>query len=267
MKLYNKVERILTELHALGIDDDAPLSVDDLTPFDQYHYYGTEAVDHAAAAIGIDAQARVLEVGSGIGGPARYLASSTGCHVTALELQSDLNETAMHLTQRCALADSVTHVCGDVLDGGQNGGQFDALVSFLCFLHIPDREALFARCFNALKPGGRLYVEDFAKHTEPSAEEWVLLKDKILCPYLPTPAGYEDQLRAAGFEDVVAEDVSAAWASFTRERHDAWNARRERNLDLHGAEITDGMEDFYKTAADLSASGVLGGLRICARRP
>ena len=47
MKLYNKVERIITELHALGIDDDAPLSVDDLTPFDQYHYYGTEAVDHA----------------------------------------------------------------------------------------------------------------------------------------------------------------------------------------------------------------------------
>ena len=267
MKLYNKVERILTELHALGIDDDAPLSVDDLTPFDQYHYFGTDAVDHAAGSVGIGARSRVLEVGSGIGGPARYLAARTGCHVTALELQADLNETAMTLTQRCSLDDRVHHVCGNVLDGSQNGLEFDALVSFLCFLHIPDRQSLFARCFDALKPGGRLFVEDFTKLAEPTNDEWQVLKDKILCPYLPSPSEYEDQLREAGFEDVATEDMSAAWTTFTRERHNAWAARRERNLELHGPEITDGMEDFYRTAAEFYGAGILGGLRISALRP
>ena len=267
MKLYNKVERILTELHALGIDDDAPLSVDDLTPFDQYHYFGTEAVDHAASSINIRAQSRVLEVGSGIGGPARYLSDSTGCHVTALELQSDLNDTARHLTQRCGLENRIAHVCGNVLDGGQDGQGFDALVSFLCFLHIPDRETLLTKCFAALKPGGRIFIEDFTKLTEPSADEWDILRQKVLCSYLPRQEEYEQQLQAAGFENIIAEDVSTAWTAFTRERHDAWNARRERNLELHGPEITDGMEDFYKTAADLYGSGVLGGVRISAVHP
>lgn len=267
MKLYNKVERIITELHALGIDDDAPLSVDDLTPFDQYHYYGTEAVDHAATAIGIGPDTKVLEVGSGIGGPARYLADRSKCHVTALELQPDLNETAKTLTARCGLGDRVSHVCGNVLDGGQGSEKYDALVSFLCFLHIPDRASLFSRCHEALRGGGTIFIEDFTKLSEPSDAQWEILKEKVLCSYLPGPQDYQDQLQAAGFTQVVAEDVSAEWTRFTRERHDAWCARRARNLELHGPEITDGMEDFYKTAADLYADGVLGGLRIRATRP
>lgn len=267
MKLYNKVERIITELHARGIDDDAPLSVDDLTPFDQYHYYGTQAVDHAAQALGIAADTEVLEVGSGIGGPARYLADRTKCRMTALELQPDLNETANILTGRCSLGDRVSHVCGDILDGGQSGQDYDALVSFLCFLHIPDRATLFAKCREALRPGGTMFIEDFTKLTEPDEAQWADLKEKVLCPYLPSPQDYEEQLREAGFIDVAAEDMSAAWTRFTRERYDAWRAQRDRNLDLHGAEITDGMEDFYKTAADLYADGVLGGLRISAKRP
>ena len=267
MKLYNKVERILTELHALGIDDDAPLSVDDLTPFDQYHYFGTEAVDHAARSIGLDADMRVLEVGSGIGGPARHLADTVKCHVTALELQQDLDDTARSLTQRCNLQSRIRHVCGNILDGGESGQEYDALVSFLCFLHIPDRKALFEKCFAALRSGGAIFIEDLTKRKEPTESQWQVLRQKILCPYLPTFQDYADQLSAAGFADVEADDVSAAWTTFTRERHDAWCARRERNLEMHGAEITEGMEDFYETAADLCGAGVLGGLRIKATKP
>ena len=58
MRLYDQVERILNELHALGIDDDAPLEVEDLTPFDQYHYHGTEAVDEAARLLGAQRKRR-----------------------------------------------------------------------------------------------------------------------------------------------------------------------------------------------------------------
>ena len=267
MKLYNQVERILTELHALGIDDDAPLSVEDLTPFDQYHYFGTEAVDHAISALGVGPGARVLEVGSGIGGPARYMAERSRCHVTALELQEDLNQTAEQLTARCGLADSVTHACGNVLDGGEDGGAYDALVSFLCFLHIPDRKSLLARCRDALKPDGQIYIEDFSKLREPTGEQWEVLKEKVLCPYLPSPEEYKDQLAEAGFTDIQADDLSDDWTAFTRERYDAYRGRRERNLELHGPEVTDGMEDFYKTAADFYGEGILGGLRVTARRP
>ena len=100
----------------------------------------------------------------------------------ALELQSDLNDTARHLTRRCSLEERVSHVCGNVLDGGQNGKRSSTpLVSFLCFLHIPDRETLLARCFDALKPCGRLFVEDFSKLTEPTADQWDVLKETRFC--------------------------------------------------------------------------------------
>ncbi|MDH3476317.1 MAG: hypothetical protein OEM59_21780, partial [Rhodospirillales bacterium] len=78
MKLYWQVERILNELRALGFADGAPLRVEDLLPFDQYHYEGTETVDAALAALAAGPESRLLDVGSGIGGPARYMAERTG---------------------------------------------------------------------------------------------------------------------------------------------------------------------------------------------
>ena len=172
MKLYEQVERIHNELRALGIDEESPLDVSDLTPFDQYHYHGTEACDEAIALLGLTPESRVLEVGAGIGGPARYIADSARCHVTALELQPDLNATAADLTARCRIAGDVDHVCGNMLEGPFRDAGFDALTSLLCFLHIPDRSSLFAECFAALKPGGRIYIEDFSKLAEPSEAQW-----------------------------------------------------------------------------------------------
>src|SRR4030095_11048501 len=93
MKLYDHVGRIEHELREAGLDQSAALNVSDLTPFDEYHYFGTRAVDEAARSLGIGPQTRVLDIGSGIGGPARHLASSTGCEVVALELQPHLHST------------------------------------------------------------------------------------------------------------------------------------------------------------------------------
>lgn len=160
MKLYTNVQRIHNELAALGIGLDAALRVDQLTPFDQYHYFGTEAVDEALEVLQLQPGSRVLDVGSGIGGPARYIAAKTGAHVTALELQPDLDEVARDLTARCGLSSRVAHVCGNILDGAA-AENYDAVISFLCFLHIPERPKLFAACRAALKPGGVMYVEDF----------------------------------------------------------------------------------------------------------
>ena len=115
MKLYRHVDRVLTELQYLGKSEQGPLSADELSPFDQLHYHGTESVDHAVRATGINANSLVLEIGSGLGGPARHIAATVGAKVTALELQNDQNELASHLSARCDLAEKVAHVCGDFL--------------------------------------------------------------------------------------------------------------------------------------------------------
>ena len=65
MQLYRHVDRVLTELRALGKDDDEPLSASELTPFDQLHYHGTESVDLAVERAKISADSSVLEIGSG----------------------------------------------------------------------------------------------------------------------------------------------------------------------------------------------------------
>jgi cyclopropane fatty-acyl-phospholipid synthase-like methyltransferase len=263
MKLYDQVERIHNELAILGIDGNAPVTIEQLTPFDNYHYFGTDAVDEAIAALRLTSVMRVLDIGSGIGGPARYIAARSGARVTALELQPDLDSVAADLTKRCGLADLVEHRCGDILDGPEEA--YDAIVSFLCFLHIPDRTRLLAACRSALASGGGLYIEDFSKRREPTADEAAALSVKVQCPALPSPVEYEEQLRAAGFVDIQVEDVTSAWTAFTASRLEEFRAARTRNVAVHGVEVVDGLDDFYATVAHLFDTGAIGGLKILAR--
>jgi cyclopropane fatty-acyl-phospholipid synthase-like methyltransferase len=263
MKLYDGVNRIYRELEALGLGADAPLRVSDLTPFDQYHYHGTKAVDEAIAAAQISSGMRVLDVGAGIGGPARYLAEMTGAHVTALELQHDLNDTGADLTGRCGLSARVAHVCGNVLDGLEE--RYDAMLSLLCFLHIADRATLFRNCRAALKAGGALYIEDYGLRRALSVDEMESLAVKVQCPFLPTVEDYRDDLRQAGFNHVDVVDVTEDWKTFTSARLSAFRAGRARHVALHGEALVAGLDDFYATVARLFAGGAISGLKIVAR--
>jgi len=267
MKLYWQVERIENELRALGFAEDDPLAVDDLLPFDQYHYRGAAAVDEALAVLKAGPADHLLDVGAGIGGPARYMALKAGCRVTALELQSDLNETGARLTARCGLDRRVEHACGDILSGVVAGRDFDALVSMLCFLHIPDRATLFGQCHGALRPGGRIFIEDYYARGDLTQEERRDLSDKVYCSYLPSLHDYEQQLAAAGFTDIELLDLTADWGAFVAERLSAFRAARDRQTTLHGTDLVEGLDDFYATVSALFAGGRLGGARIVARRP
>jgi cyclopropane fatty-acyl-phospholipid synthase-like methyltransferase len=238
--------------------------VDQLTPFDQYHYFGTDAVDEALEVLQLQPDSRVLDVGSGIGGPARYIAAKTGAHVTALELQPDLHEVARELTARCGLSSRVEHVCGNILDGAV-AENYDAIISFLCFLHIPDRAKLFSACRAALKPEGIMYIEDFGKSRTLFADEAKALSVKVQCAVLPGRAEYETHLQAAGFPDVSISDVTGAWKDFTVSRLAMFRTARARNTEVHGREIVDDLDDFYGAVAQLFQDGAIAGLKIIAR--
>ena len=100
----------------------------------------------------------ILEIGSGIGGPARHIANKTGATVFALELQPDQNKLASDLTERCGLSQRIIHVCGDVLTHNLNGKKFDAIVSWLALYHIKDHNTLLQKCFDLLNPNGLFYA-------------------------------------------------------------------------------------------------------------
>lgn len=267
MKLYHQVERVFNELEALGIKDNDPIKVEQLTPFDQYHYLGTDAVDESVHEIGLKKDMRVLEVGAGIGGPSRHLANSVGCHMTAMELQDDLNKTASALTKRCGLSDKVDHVCGDILEGAPNGEQFDALVSWLTFLHIPDRNRLYKECYKALKPGAGIYVEDYFASAPLTESEQKDLAVHVYCERVPSMDDYQIELTDTGFENIRLVDMSKTWTEFVVDRLQKFEAAHERNLNLHGVEIIEGLTEFYTTVVNLFKVGNLGGIKFSANKP
>ena len=267
MKLYHQVNRVFNELEALGYGPNDPVDVEKLTAFDQYHYLGTDAVDEAIIRLRLGAGMRVLEVGGGIGGPSRHIAYSAGCHMTALELQPDLNDTARVLTERCGLTDRISHLCGDILDGVSGPIGFDALVSWLTFLHIPRRAELYKRCYEAMNPGAGMYVEDYFARAPLNGVEQKLLSEHVYCDHVPTMDQYDEELTQAGFENVELIDMTGPWTDFVISRHRGFRKNRERNLALHGAEIVDGLDHFYTTIVALFNGGNLGGIRLVAWKP
>ena len=266
MKLYSQVDRIHNELAAAGIGREGPLKVDDLLAFDQYHYHGTTALDLAIARLKLSAESKALEIGSGIGGPARYIADRSGAHVTALELQSDLNGLAETLTRRCGLSDRVRNLCGDALKTPLETAAYDAVVSWLALYHIPDRPMLLARIGATLKPGGGLFVEDLCCRGDFTAEEQELVSTKLYGNYTPTIPRYREDLEAAGFTDIETEDMSDDWAAFTHARFEAFLQQRDKNLATHGRAIVEDLEEFYGTVDRLFQGGNLAGLRVSARK-
>src|SRR5260370_6344970 len=88
----------------------------DFAPLDQFHVRGLAATRELAEALGIDAGASLLDVGCGLGGPARFLAATYGCHVTGIDLSQPFIEAARMLTERCGLADMASLLQGAALD-------------------------------------------------------------------------------------------------------------------------------------------------------
>ena len=265
MKLYSDVERVDRELRALGKSPHAPLTPEDLAAFDQLHYGGTGAVDEATRRLGIDSSMRVIDIGSGLGGPARHLAASAGCRVTAIELQRELHASASRLTLRCGLEHRIVHMHGDFLKAILPVAGFDALVSWLTFLHIPDKTTLLRRCRSVLKDTGRIYIEDFFQRRPLTSAELESLDRDVYCSALPTADEYRREMENAGFRDVELVDMSTDWTAFVVERRRRFAADRVRFVHLHGPATFGKLDSFYQTMQTLFEGGNLGGIRIIAR--
>ncbi len=266
MKLYNQPERIFNEIGIGGLKKESSLKIEDVSKLDQYHYLGTESVDEAIRLLKIDANSRVFDLGSGIGGPARYIAKKTGSFVTALELQPDLNQTAELLTKQCGLSELVEHLCGNILEFSGRVNQYDVLVSWLAFLHIPNRSTLLKKSNSLLKSNGQMFVEDFYKRSEFTEKELDILSNDVYCNYLPTLDEYKEQLSENGFGKIELVDMTTNWKEFVNDRFKKFIENRERQITVNGIEVVEGLEDFYSKMVKLFDGGNLGGVRIVAQK-
>jgi len=265
--LYTHVDRVARGLAARGIGPDDAIPPAELFALDQWHYHGTDAIRDAGAFLGFGRASRVLDIGAGIGGPARFLAHTTGCHVTALELQPELHRVGLDLTRRSGLEDQVTHLCGDALAVALPGGAFDAVISFLAILHVDDRPGLLRKVSAALRPGGRCYFEDLCQRAPWAPADLRDLREIVHGVSITSIEDYASDLRGAGLVDSVATDLTDDWAPYAAQRLQAWRANRADYAAVHGEGAWAAQELFYTTIDRLYRSGSLGGVRLTARQP
>lgn len=136
------------------------LTVAQLAPLDQFHTRGILAAAELALAAGLEPSTRVLDLGCGIGGPARYLAATFGCKVIGVDLSPDFIDAAAYLTAHCALSDRVTFKVGDALHLAFEDAAFDAVFLQHVAMNIEDRPALYAEVRRMLASGGRFATYD-----------------------------------------------------------------------------------------------------------
>lgn len=274
--MYNwRVAAVKNALREMG-KESGDLAIDDLTALghlDQYHYLGIEANDHAIELLGLDESVHVLDIGSGIGGPARYISCKTGCRITGVELQEDICLAGRELTARIpGLAERVSFHVGDFISLVQKGSlpreSFDHFLSLLVFLHIPDRQALLKACFDMVKPGGTFLIEDFAAKPglDFTAREQSHLLDVVSAPNVSTIEKYCADLENAGFVDVEAVDLSDIWQKWTKARHDLYVESKDETIRTQGEAIFNSRVKFYKVVDELF-EGNLGGVRISGWKP
>lgn len=271
MKLYNKPELLKflrNSLISIG-KANGPLNFMDLTPFDQNHYFGTQAIDEISKEVGFEKGKLICNIGSGLGGPARYISGKYGSQVLAIELQDDLNRTASELTTRCNLQNLTHHVSGDFLQVGQylQKQSFDSIVSWITVLHIQNREKLFQLSFDLLKPGGIFFAEDFFKISMFSNNEILTLQQEVSCPYVPDLITYKGQLTKAGFEIIKIEDKTNDWKEFTKDRVNQFKKNSENLLSIHRKNTYERLLSFFETVSNLFQGGNLGGARFIVRKP
>ena len=266
MKLYNNVDRIFNELREIGKSTSSTLLVEDLTKFDQLHYHGTDAIDIFIEKLKINEKTKILDVGSGIGGPARYIANKTGAEITAIELQLDQNNLAKDLTKKCGLSNKVNHICGDILDYDFKNQTFDVVVSWLTLYHIANHEILLKKLFDLLNPNGFFYTEDITSRINLSNADRKEIKKEIYGIHLPYFDKYISNLEQNGFKLIFSEDMSSSWTDFTKERIKKYNSEKERNIRVHGKEVYDSLNSFYSFVGQYFSDGKLGGIRVIAKK-
>jgi SAM-dependent methyltransferase len=189
---------LLSALEAGGKDADR-LSIDDLSGIDEFHLGWGPATEELAEDLGFTPAMHVLEVGSGIGGPARHLAHALGCMVTGVDLTPEFVEVAEMLTRRCHLSGRVSFRQASALDMPFEAGEFDGAVMLHVGMNIADKPALFKEVRRVLKRGARFGVYDIMhmdKGDLPYPMPWAMTPETS---FVEPPSHYRKALLKAGF--------------------------------------------------------------------
>jgi SAM-dependent methyltransferase len=203
-------QAIRQALVAAGKDPDR-LTPADLAPVDEFHIGGGEATAALFAPLGLRAGMRWLDIGSGLGGPARHLASAYGCIVSGIDLTPEYVEVARDLARRVGLQGRVDFRQGSALALPFEDASFEGASLLHVGMNIPDKPALSAGVRRVLRPGGIFAIYDVMRLADGDLAFPLPWAAGPATSFVATPAAYRAALAAAGFT-IQAERNRAAFA-------------------------------------------------------
>jgi len=217
-------ERVETVLKSEGLDR-YDLTWTDLARFDQFHVGGAEMSRALAEAAGVRKDDDVLDIGSGLGGPARMLAATYGCHVTGLDLNPAYARIATNLSARAQLADRTTFVESNALAMPFADGTFTLAWTQHAAMNIADKSGLYREIHRVLKPGGRLAIHDVVLGNGKPLEFPLPWSPTAELSAVVSPETLRAELQGAGFAEVMWRDMTgdakAFFASIQRPEADS----------------------------------------------
>ncbi len=263
----NLLSRLNAALLEDGVDPDHP-SMEALAPYDQFHGRGLEATLEIAELMQAGPADHILDIGSGIGGPARYFANRFGCRVSGIDLTPEFCDVARHLTGLLDLEDRITIEVGDALAMPFADAGFDGAYSMNVSMNIAEKGAFYREIRRVLKPGAWLVLSEIAKGEGGDLQYPTPWASSAHTSFLATPEETRRGLLEAGFDVVRLHntlDKALAFGARSRVMVERGEKPPQRAVMLiHGEIATQAMAN---TARGLSEGRIVPIEVLGRRRP
>lgn len=238
------------------------------TDIGQNSWVTVDEYDTYIGWLGLAADRHALEVASGSGGPALYVAKKAGCSVTGVDANESGVATAKEMAAKVGMSDKVRFVVGDANARLPfDDGTFDALLCIDSMNHFPDRLAVFRDWGRVLKPGGRAVFTDPVVISGPVTNDELALRSSIGL-FLFTPPGVnEDFIDQVGLRLTREDDVTANAALVSGRWRDARAAHRDDLLKIEGEERFEGLQKFFAAVHKLTSERRLSRVVYVVEKP
>jgi SAM-dependent methyltransferase len=194
------------------------LSAKDLAPLDQFHSRGLLATVELAQALPLNEATRVIDIGSGLGGPSRYLAETYGCTVQGIDLSQSFVDAATFLAERSGLQGKLNYQRGNALALPFSSEQFDLAWTQHVAMNIADRAGLYREAFRVLRHGGRFAIYDVVAASGEPLHFPVPWAREAETSFLLTAEAMRKELSAQGFRIASWTDCTPAGVTWFLER-------------------------------------------------